>query len=264
MKNDYQSKSQRQRDYYDSTAKNYDSWHVETASSKIVDQWNFSNLCNYIGNKRLNNCLDLACGTGRLTNNLLSIANNVYGLDISEKVLEIAKQKYPQLHLQLGEVTNLPYPDNFFDLVIINGALHHFFAMPETFKQVYRVLKSDGHFVLLGEPNKLFTKKYNPFFYLWLATRILAKAYHSIFIREKQLDSRLIEPEAEVFNPREMEKTLLNTGFRINNFYTYDLLPRNENRLYLKIYKQLLNLEHKTLAKIFKNSGQAIQVFAQK
>ena len=263
MKSDiYQKKSQEQRDYYNQTAQSYDQWHVETPSAKIVDAWNFANLKKFLGNRKINKTLELGSGTGRLANSLLTISQEVYGVDQSEEVLKIARQKYPQLKLDCAEVVNLPYQDDYFDLVIINGSLHHFFAVQKTLEEARRVLKKDGAFVLLGEPSSQFLKFYNPFFYFWLLNRILAKIF-SLF-NKKNTSNEEIEPEAEAYAPWKLRKQLIQAGFLVKDFYTYDYFKRSDNSFLLKFYSYYLKLENKTLVKIFPYLGQAIQVFAIK
>lgn len=273
MSNIYQEKKQIQKDYYNSTAEKYDAWHTETESAKIVDQWNFENLQKFLlashsrersGNQqKVEKCLDIACGTGRLSAKLLQVADSVYGVDLSEEVLKIAKNKYPQINFSLGESVALPYEDNFFDLVIINGSLHHFFATEKTFAEAYRVLKTNGKFVILGEPNKNYGALWNPFFYLWLLVRVLTRILN-IFVKQKTVYQELIEPEAESFVPAELKATLLKVGFEIQAFYTYDYIPRNESKLFLKNYASYLAWEHKFLSKIWPNLGSAIQFLAIK
>lgn len=258
----YLQKSREQKKYYDQTAKDYDRWHTEPASAKIVDAWNFANLKNFIGLHKITRSLDLGCGTGRLANSLLSISTEVYGLDYSQAVIDIAKQKYPALKLSSGQVVNLPYQDNFFDLVLINGSLHHFFATEETLKEVQRVLMPGGFFVLLGEPSSQFMKLYNPFFYIWVIDRIIVKIM-AVFKRGKSPQEE-IEPEALTFNPTELKQQIEKAGFNVNKFYTYDYFARSENKYWLKKYGTYLNFEARLVSKIFSNLGTAIQSFAIK
>lgn len=250
----YQQKSSEQKDYYNKTAKQYDKWHIETASAKLIDTWNFNNLKKFLSGQRIERCLDLACGTGRLSNKLLELSQEVYGVDISAEVLKIAKQKYPQLKLNESEVTNLPYQDNYFDLVIINGSLHHFFAVEETLKEARRVLKPGGAFVLLGEPNKNYLKFYNPFFYLWALSRIFIK-FTDLFKEKKSIPDELMEPEAENYSPARLKKQIIQAGFEVKDFYTYDYFHR---------FASILKFEHSIIAKIFPNLGAAIQCIAYK
>lgn len=263
MQDNYQEKKQIQQDYYNSTAEKYDAWHTETESAKIVDQWNFENLQKFLDNKKVDKCLDVACGTGRLSAKLLQVADQVYGVDLSEEVLKIAKNKYPQINFSLGESVDLPYEDNFFDLVIINGSLHHFFATEKTFSEAFRVLKSGGKFVVLGEPNKNYGVLWNPFFYVWFLFRLLTRILN-IFVKQKTVQTELIEPEAESFVPAELKASLLKVGFEIKSIYTYDYLPRNESKLFLRYYASYLAWERKSLSKICPNLGSAIQFLAIK
>ncbi|MFA5126483.1 MAG: methyltransferase domain-containing protein [Patescibacteria group bacterium] len=257
----YQIQSQKQKDYYNQTAKHYDQWHVDTGSAAVVDAWNFSNLKKFLGKNKIDTCLDIACGTGRLSNNLLQIAREVYGVDQSQAVLDIAQAKYPQLKLACAEVVDLPYADNFFDLVLINGSLHHFFAVKKTLTEAKRVLKPGGYFVLLGEPSSLYHKIYNPFFYIWLVDRAINKIFSLV---KKSPASSEIEPEAEAYHPPQLKQQFLDSGFIVRQFYTYDFFPRHESRICLKIYRWYLPYEHKILAKICPFLGSAIQIFAQK
>jgi ubiquinone/menaquinone biosynthesis C-methylase UbiE len=258
----YTEKSKIQKDYYNDTAEKYDEWHINPPSASIVDKWNFNNLKRFLGDRQINKSLELGCGTGRLANSLFKISDEVYGVDLSEEVLKIAKNKYPKLKLTCSEVIKLDYPDNYFDLVIINGSLHHFFAVEETFKEANRVLKPGGVFVLLGEPNSEFLKPYNPFFYTWLLNRVLNKMFS--FIKSNNQAKELIEPDAESYKPWLLKKQLTKANFEIKIFYTYDYFVRSNNKFLLKFYKTWLNIENKILAKIFPYLGLAIQAFSIK
>lgn len=258
----YLNKSKEQKDYYNETASSYDKWHINPPSAKVVDSWNFDNLSKFLENKKVSKALELGSGTGRLANSLFKIADEVYGIDVSQEVLKIAQEKYPKLKLSCGEVVNLPYQDNFFDLVIINGSLHHFFAVDKTFQEAYRVLKPGGAFVLLGEPSSQFIKFYNPFFYFWIINRLIAKIT-SLFTKGT-ITNELIEPDAESYKGYQLKKQMIDAGFDVKKFYTYDYFHRTENKILLKLYKSYLNLENKSLAKFFPYLGMAIQAFSIK
>lgn len=265
----YIEKSKVQKDYYNETAAKYDEWHIDPPSAKIVDFWNFNNLKKFLKDispnasvKHLYKSLELGCGTGRLANSLFQISDEVYGVDLSQEVLKIAKNKYPKLILECSEVVNLSYPDNYFDMVIINGSLHHFFAVEKTFKEAYRVLKNGGVFILLGEPNSEFLKPYNPFFYTWALNRIFNRLF-GIF-NSQSTSQDLIEPDAESYKPWVLKKQLKQAGFTVKSFYTYDYFVRSNNKFLLKFYLAYLNFENKTISKIFPYLGLAIQAFSIK
>ena len=258
----YSEKSKVQKEYYNETADRYDQWHINPPSAKIVDAWNFDNLKSFLKDTQINKSLELGCGTGRLSNALFQISQEVYGVDLSEEVLKIAKEKYPKLKLACSEVINLPYEDNYFDMVIINGSLHHFFAVAKTFKEAHRVLKPGGAFVLLGEPNSEFLKPYNPFFYTWAINRVFSKIFSHIGLNKASKE--VIEPDAESYKPWILKKQLKKADFDVKIFYTYDYFVRSNNKFLLKFYKIYLKLENKILAKIFPYLGLAIQAFSIK
>ena len=69
--------------------------------------------------------LDIGCGKGYLLYDFLKILPNanIYGLDISQYALENSKPEIKD-KLILGNAKELPFEDNFFDLVISINTLH--------------------------------------------------------------------------------------------------------------------------------------------
>jgi len=95
---------------------------------------------------------DGGCGTGRFcVAAALMGARKVYGMDLGEQSLDFAKNKAKEYQIDHsvefieGDVTNLDkFPDNFFDLVVSNGVLHHTIDPTKGLSEHYRVLKSKG------------------------------------------------------------------------------------------------------------------------
>ena len=107
--------------------------------------------------------LEVGCGTG---NNLLFASENgfdCYGIDASEKAIEIAKTFFEKnkkkCNLKIGSFANLPYENNFFDLVIERAALTQtsFKVAKKAVEEINRVLKSDGFFY-----SEIFSDSSNP------------------------------------------------------------------------------------------------------
>ena len=69
--------------------------------------------------------LDIGCGKGYLLFDFLKIIPNaeIYGLDISEYAIKNAKEEIKPL-IHHGNATDLPWEDNYFDLVISINTLH--------------------------------------------------------------------------------------------------------------------------------------------
>ncbi|KKQ01590.1 MAG: Aspartate/glutamate/uridylate kinase [Candidatus Roizmanbacteria bacterium GW2011_GWA2_36_23] len=62
-------------------------------------------------------CLDVGCGTGRLIGILRFFGIDAYGIDVSKHAIELAS-KAVKPFLKTGDITNLPFKDSQFDLVI--------------------------------------------------------------------------------------------------------------------------------------------------
>jgi len=91
--------------------------------------------------------LDLGCGTGRHTIILKNKGAKVWGLDLSPKMLEIAKTEIKGVDFKIGTVYKLPYKSNFFDIIVSGLAVEYFKDIDKAFKEIRRVLKKDGIFV---------------------------------------------------------------------------------------------------------------------
>ncbi|GAB3011692.1 class I SAM-dependent methyltransferase [Spirosoma pulveris] len=92
--------------------------------------------------------LDLGCGTGELTARLAESAAEVIGLDTSPSMIAKARQSFPQLTFQQGDVRDLS-TDQPFDAVFSNATLHWILEpdQPDVLSAVFNALKPGGRFV---------------------------------------------------------------------------------------------------------------------
>lgn len=96
-----------------------------------------------------NKILDLGCGLGATIGYLLEKHNiNAIGIDPSEKLLNMAKERYKLSDFFLGRGENLPFPDEIFDCIFAECTLSLMEDLDSVFKEVYRVLKKDSVFVI--------------------------------------------------------------------------------------------------------------------
>jgi ubiquinone/menaquinone biosynthesis C-methylase UbiE len=101
--------------------------------------------------------LEVGCGTGALSI-LSKIAvgesGEVEGIDIAPKMISKAQQKAEKANLKINfkiaSVNQLPYPDDYFDLVISSMMFHHLpvEVKKEGLDEICRILKEEGRFFL--------------------------------------------------------------------------------------------------------------------
>ena len=104
--------------------------------------------------------LDVGCGPGTFTKYLLKKGFDVEGLDLSQEMLKIAKEKVPQVEFKKMDMRNLSYPNETFDGLLVAYSLIHIPSeeIPLTLKGFSRILKSKGQIMVIvqgGEPDKI-------------------------------------------------------------------------------------------------------------
>lgn len=89
--------------------------------------------------------LDVACGNGTLLSMLAGKFGTVgFGADISEKMIENARRRYPKMIFETAGCEKLPFEDRSFDLVTVCAAYHHFPDVKAFAQEAYRLLKTGG------------------------------------------------------------------------------------------------------------------------
>jgi len=96
--------------------------------------------------KKLDICLDVACGTGLLTEALLNISEKVIGLDNSEGMLSQANEN-ERINYILGEAEDLSVVKGFVDLISVSSAFH-WLDQAAFLKTSYEKLKQDKYLVI--------------------------------------------------------------------------------------------------------------------
>jgi ubiquinone/menaquinone biosynthesis C-methylase UbiE len=92
--------------------------------------------------------LDAACGTGRQAALLHELGCSTVGLDQSEAMLSIAREKLPDVRFEVGDVEHLPFVDDEFDLAIVSLALCHLTDPGDAVAELARVLRPGGVLVI--------------------------------------------------------------------------------------------------------------------
>ena len=128
----------------------------EAANKKLVDSF-----VRLSGLARGAKVADLGCGSGTFTFLLSERGYDASGLDISPRLLELGRRKWPNIAFLEGDVENLPHADRSLDGVLLSGIVHHLPDPRRCAAEVFRVLRPGGSFVAF-DPNRK-----NPFMYLY-------------------------------------------------------------------------------------------------
>ncbi|MDD5085423.1 MAG: class I SAM-dependent methyltransferase, partial [Candidatus Omnitrophica bacterium] len=92
--------------------------------------------------------LDCGCGAGVVSNYLLKKGFNVYAMDISLTSLRMTREPYGLKGMHASNLC-LPFKDDFFDVVISSGVVHHTPDAKKSVGELTRVLKPGGLLYLL-------------------------------------------------------------------------------------------------------------------
>jgi ubiquinone/menaquinone biosynthesis C-methylase UbiE len=89
--------------------------------------------------------LEIGCGTGNYIGRLHRLTDcQSYGIDPSQQMLSIAKEKFPASGVRKGKAEKLGFEPDFFDLVFSVDVIHHITDKLSYFREAYRVLKLGG------------------------------------------------------------------------------------------------------------------------
>ena len=123
-------------------------------SSTRVFMWrDLEFLKDYIGPG--DKVLDFGCGNGRLVGFLENDYQELVGVDISQKLIDTATEKYSNEKTKFfkvdPELSKLPFEDNSFDVIFSIAVFHHLPSKDyrlQMAKELYRVLRPQGKLIV--------------------------------------------------------------------------------------------------------------------
>lgn len=122
--------------FFDKLASVWD--ETNTRNEKVIEEILFKG-----GIKKGIKVLDVACGTGVLFPDYQKLGVNITGIDISENMVNIAREKFPAAQVICGDATEFSFDDKF-DAVMIYNAFPHFDEAEKLIENLSQVLKSSG------------------------------------------------------------------------------------------------------------------------
>lgn len=136
------------RTFYDAVAEDYAARFTDEITGKPLDRAVFAAFADLVGQGEP--VADLGCGPGRVTAHLASLGLSVFGLDLSESMLAIARRENPGLRFEQGSMLELDLPDG-----ALAGAVSWYSSihtpvdeLPRLFAEFHRVLAPGGHLLV--------------------------------------------------------------------------------------------------------------------
>ncbi len=206
-KNSELGKKEQVTKMFDTISKEYDGLN-RVISFGIDIKWR-KKAVQLVADTNPNIILDIATGTGDLAINLAETnAEKIIGLDISEGMLNVGKEKILNKSLQdriemvVGDSENLPFEDNTFDAITVGFGIRNFETLEKGLAEILRVLKPGGIFVILetSVPTKTpFKQGYN------LYTKNIMPLIGKLFSKDRSAykylsDSASVFPYGETLN----------------------------------------------------------------
>jgi demethylmenaquinone methyltransferase/2-methoxy-6-polyprenyl-1,4-benzoquinol methylase len=126
--------------------------------------------------------LDVATGTADMPVMMMKILNpeRIVGIDISESMLDLGKQKISrlqlqsQIHLQSGDAEAIQFPEASFDAVTVSFGVRNFQNLEQGLAEMLRILKPGGKLVILefSKPSGGFFQPFYKIYLRFIAPRI--------------------------------------------------------------------------------------------
>ena len=200
---------------FDNISENYDDLN-RVISFGIDVKWR-KKVVAIVGENNPKKILDIATGTGDLAIMLASL--NPYksiGLDISEGMLNVGKEKIANAHLTslidllVADSENMPFKDNAFDAITVSFGVRNFENLDKGLQEIKRVLKPGGTFVVLetSVPIK-FPYKQGYHFH----TSVILPLVGRLFSKDKVAYSYLSESANSFPFGKKFNNILLKNGF---------------------------------------------------
>jgi len=176
--------------------------------------------------------LDSGCASGRLYRVLKEKKVEYFGVDISERLIEIAKKNYPEGNFQIANTLNLPFVDNSFDKIYSISVIHNIPSRDfqlQYLKESKRVLKPGGLLILRvwdfwkrKEGWRLFFK-----YALLKLTGNSKMDFYDVLVPWKDSNGKiLIQRYFHCFTKKEIEDLVKKAGFKIKQSWREGKDPR--------------------------------------
>lgn len=183
--------------------------------------------------KPSNKVLDFGCGNARALPYIQQKGGEYFGVDISENLIKIARQKYPQANLRIIYGNILPFEDNFFDIAYAIAVFHNIPSKElrsQILREIKRVLKPNGFLILT-----VWQPKNKRFFWLFCKYSILKACGFSKMDFRDLIEKWGVNGQRyfHLFSKVELKKMALENGWQVVKNGVVKNERGNRNNIYL-------------------------------
>ncbi len=143
--------------------------------------------------------LEIGCAGGTLIRFLKKYlpACKFWGLDLSQPMIDYAKNHTPDVFFDVGDVNSASYPEDFFDVILVIETFEHLLNPEKSLRKIKKFLKNTGSIILLTQLEKKFT--FRIIWWLW----------------KKGKGRVWQDAHSQKFNLADLERIFKKSGFRI-------------------------------------------------
>lgn len=174
--------------------------------------------------------LDFGCGRGEFAAGLSLKAKEVFGVDMNEDLIKVARKAYPFVDFRpISPDLRTPFKDGFFDEVTLLEVLEHVGDEKKLLTEIARILKPNGRVILTTPHKGLFwvfdvanLKFYFPFLHKCIYKIVKKEEYKKKFEQKYYGDFLRKDMKHKHFTQKELRK-LLNTKFKLVKMQPFSL-----------------------------------------
>lgn len=164
---------------------------------------------------------DLGCGTGLTSDALLEKNNTVFGLDMTRKLLQSAAQRHQKnkFHVIEGDITNLPFADEFFDGVLCLDVLEHINDVEQALKELARICKKGATCIFDIPSSKILDASY---YFGYYGKTGLESAVSGLYKNKTMFEWEITDDAGNTqklvtyrYNPKYFEKLIQSCGLSV-------------------------------------------------
>jgi SAM-dependent methyltransferase len=140
------------RDSYDTVAADYARLVKDPAELDPLSRAMLAAFAEAVCAAGLGPVADLGCGPGKVTAHLAALGVPVFGVDLSPKMIELARRSHPELNFTVGSMTALAHRDDELGGILAYFSTHHTppDQLPAVYAEFHRTLAPGGLLMLAG------------------------------------------------------------------------------------------------------------------